>query len=138
MEKVESYKKRESSIELLKIVAIFIIVLNHVIQTLHAPNAFIPYHDYVIDLSHATSDIQRLILSMLRISGDLGNMIFFVCSAWFLLEKKNNDTKKIFFMLTEIWFVSVSILLISWFAMGGERNCKFINHKKLIPNNMLQ
>lgn len=133
MGRVDSYTKRESGVELLKIGAIFIIVLEHVLQTLCHQNTFIPYHDYAIDLSHATSNIQLLVLSMLRISGSLGNMIFFICSAWFLLEKKNKNTKKIFFMLTEIWFVSVSILLVSWLIMGGENIANSLVFKSFFP-----
>ena len=38
---------RESGIELLKIIAIILIVVSHVIQTLRNENQFITYSDYV-------------------------------------------------------------------------------------------
>ena len=56
---------RESAIELLKIIAVLLIIIRHVIQTLFYENSFISYHEYVLDLSIATTKIQMLVLSVL-------------------------------------------------------------------------
>jgi hypothetical protein len=48
---------------------------------------------------------------MLRYSGILGNTIFFICSAWFLLDSKKSNKHKILQMLLDIWTISVVVLL---------------------------
>ncbi|MCD8376073.1 MAG: acyltransferase [Oscillospiraceae bacterium] len=121
-----SRAERYSGIELLKIFAIFLIVTSHVVQTLSSENTYVAYQDYVLDLSAATTDIQLLVLSMMRYSGVLGNAIFFVCSAWFLLESKQVKIKKIINMLAEIWAVSVIILIIVYIVYHGNIDTKLI------------
>ena len=102
---------RNSGVELVKVLAIFLIVCNHVVQTLSGFSTAVPYHDYVIPLGTATTDISRLLLTMLRYSGVLGNTMFFVCSAWYLLESKKVSKEKIMSMLLDIWVISVLIFL---------------------------
>lgn len=72
---------RQTSFELLKIIAIFLIVVGHVTQTLGEENFDVSFRDYVIPLGNATTDIQVLILMLMRQAGILGNTIFFTCSA---------------------------------------------------------
>ena len=104
--------KRNSSIELLKIFGIFLIVINHVIQTLHEPNSNFVNNDYILNLDMATTNIQQLILSILRYSGSMGNMIFFICSAWFLLDNDKTNKKKLLQILMDVWVASVIILVV--------------------------
>lgn len=55
------YKKskfsRQTSFELLKIIAVFLIVVGHVTQTLGEENFDVSFRDYVIPLGNATTDI---------------------------------------------------------------------------------
>lgn len=79
MQKIEQNRlisRRNSSIELLKIVGIILIVISHVVQTLHSNNDYVIENDYILDISTATTNIQQLILTILRYSGSLGNSIF--------------------------------------------------------------
>lgn len=110
---------RESSIELLKVFALFMIVLSHVIQTLCQENGSVPYHDYVIDLNQATTDPQQFALSVFRYSGAFGNLIFILSSAWFLVDSDHFSPKKWFSMLTEVWALSVAVMLFSEIESGG-------------------
>ncbi len=103
--------ERSSSIELLKILAIFLIVVQHVTQTLGSVNNHVSFQDYVIPLGTATSDIQVIILMLMRQAGMLGNAIFFTCSAWFLIGKKADATSKAFSLLCSVWTVSMIFLL---------------------------
>ena len=64
--------QRNSGIETLKLAAIFLIVISHVVQTLMLKNAYIPYADYRVRLSGPTDNLQILILSMLRYNGETG------------------------------------------------------------------
>lgn len=101
-------KTRNSSIELLKIVAIFLIVVSHVSQTLIDNNTYVPWNDYLIPTT-ATTDISKLIVLIFRYLGPLGNAIFFICSAWFLIDNNKVNGKKILKMILEIWTISVII-----------------------------
>lgn len=104
---------RDSGIELMKIIAIILIVISHVVQTLVSENSYLTYRGYIINVSNATTNIQTIILLILRHLGVLGNSLFFVCSAWFLLKSSAFKKKKWFSMLTEIWTVSIIILIIT-------------------------
>ena len=114
---------RDSGIELLKIIAIFLIVINHVVQTLTTNGAYI---DHFIDVSKATLNIQTIVLLIFRHFGVLGNSLFFICSAWFLLKSSNNNKKKWFSMLIEIWVVSIIILLITYPLVHGKISGKVL------------
>lgn len=118
--------KRSSGIELLKIIAIFLIVLSHVVQTLGDNNAYISYNDYIVKLGSATTDIKVILLNILRYSGQLGNTIFFICSAWFLLESNQVNKKKIAQMLLDIWTVSVLMLGVTSFLVEEQINLRFM------------
>ena len=113
-------RQRESSIELLKLIGLFLIVLSHAVQTLGDSNNYIPFTDYILDLSKPTTDPMVLLMIILRHSGVLGNMIFFVSSAWFLLDKKENNRQKWLLLFSEIFCVSVVCLLVTVFLRDGE------------------
>lgn len=123
---------RNSSIELLKIFGIILIVISHVIQTLHTPSSHVASNDYVLDISIATTDIQRIILALLRHSGSLGNTIFFCCSAWFLLDDDKVNKKKILQMLLDVWIVSIIILLTVYIIRSGNIDSRTII-KQIFP-----
>ena len=99
---------RASGIEMLKIFAIFLVVISHVVLTLAGAGCEGVYR---IDMTLATTNLQYLFLSVLRYSGMLGNSIFFVCSAWFLHDMKKSNMKKLLHLWLEVWTVSVIILL---------------------------
>lgn len=110
---------RKSGIELLKIIAIILIVISHVVQTLSSDNSYISYSDYVLNLSVATTNIQHFILILFRYFGVWGNAIFFVCSAWFLLGSSKFNKKKWLFIVVEVWLVSIVILIITYIIRQG-------------------
>ena len=77
-------KKRNSSIELLKLISIILIVLSHAAAS--AP----------IATKNGGGDL--VLLNSLKITitnlGQIGNCIFFVSSVWFLLESYNVKINK--------------------------------------------
>lgn len=115
---------RDSGIELLKIIAIFIIVISHVVQTLTSQSLEINYQNYVIDISKATTDIQTIVLLIIRHFGSLGNSLFFICSAWFLIESSQYKKNKWFHMFIEIWSVSIIILVVTYILLQGNLSLK--------------
>lgn len=48
---------------------------------------------------------------LLRYSGVLGNTMFFVCSAWFLVDIKETNTRKIWRMILDVFVISVCWLI---------------------------
>ena len=125
-------KRRESGIELLKIFAIFIIVISHTVQTLRSQNLDIPFQDYVYDVTYATTDIRSILFIIMSHFGAWGNTIFFVCSAWFLLKSDRYKKRKWLFMLVEIWVISIIILVITYVILHGGIPAKMII-KNLFP-----
>lgn len=124
--------RRNSSIELLKIFGIILIVISHVIQTLHSQNTYFMAADYVLDISMATTNVQQFILALFRYSGVLGNTIFFCCSAWFLLDNDSVNKKKILQMLADVWVISIIILIIVYVARNGNIGLGMII-KQILP-----
>lgn len=101
-------KVRESGPELFKIIGILLVVISHVVQTLESNFGYlVGFSDYVLIFGKPTKDIQILFISFLRYSGALGNAIFFISSAWYLLDKTKTNTQKILRMIIEIFLISV-------------------------------
>lgn len=111
--------ERQSGVELLKILAIMIIVLCHTTQSLGDPSTEYAYLGYVLNQQVATRSIQHVVLTLFRYLGTLGNDIFFVCSAWFLCgDEKKSSSKKILQMVLDCWVISIVYLLI-FLTVGG-------------------
>ena len=105
---------RESGIELLKILAIAMIVIAHVVQTLGKVEPQLSYYptEAFINLSKSTMNFEIFILQNMMYLGSLGNSIFFICSAWFLCDSKKVSFKKIALICLDVWIVSVLYLII--------------------------
>ena len=97
----KSNKERNTNIEALKLLAILIllIIISHIVQTLtDNPNVTKTFWVW-----NATEDVTTIILCIIRGFGALGNSIFFICSAYFLLNSKKSNKKKIIYMIIEIF-----------------------------------
>lgn len=126
--------KRSSGIELLKVTAIMLIVISHAAQTLNPEEiTYIPYQDYFINLSLATANVRYFLLSVFRTFGALGNTIFFVSSAWFLLDSKTANKKKIINMLVEVWIISFILLIVTLILKRGAVEPKVVILRQLLP-----
>lgn len=126
MAKTALRSERESGIELLRLLAIFLIVLNHTVQTLHGNDVLYPYL-----IKYATTEPTNLVLVLFRYGGMLGNDIFFLCSAWFFCQSRANKKKKLANMLAEVWIVSVLIAAVSFVVLHGELSAKEIVYSLL-------
>ena len=133
MRKSKQSEERNSSVELLKIIAIFLILISHVIWTVGRTSEYIAYDDYVVDLSVATTNIQHLIMIMLYYSGALGNTVFFVCSSWFLVDSNRVNKKKMLYMALDVWVISV-IIFIATYSLGIDKMDPWVMFVQLFPN----
>lgn len=83
----ESVTIRNSGVELLKIIAMLAIVINHMTQSVSNKSYYIDIQDYlIINLWTATTDIQTLFLICFRSFGAFGNTVFFLSPACFLCD----------------------------------------------------
>lgn len=117
---MKDIKTRESGVELLKIIGILLIIISHVTQTLYTPNNYFELN-YVLEVKYATKNIQNILLAWFSAFGTQGNLIFFVSSAWFLLESKKIDELKIVKLLADVWFINICFLCIfllgNWYSL---------------------
>lgn len=94
-------KERNSSIELLKILAVILIVLSHSmpIKTL-----------YTFD--KPSLDVQHLVFQLFFFLGQLGNIIFIACSGYFLFNSKKTKLYKIIDLLLDVIIVVVAFCVV--------------------------
>ncbi|MCM1060953.1 MAG: acyltransferase [Eubacterium sp.] len=103
--------KRESGIELLKIFAMFLIVISHVTATFILENMF----EYTSDFQ--SSNNIKPILAWMQGLGWQGNICFWGGTAWFLLSSKEVNFKKIVNMISDVWVINVIFMTI--FLVSG-------------------
>ncbi len=96
----ENKKMRFSGIEALRIIAIFLICLCHALDT----------SVYYVDYS-PTLKFPIVLLRILMSSGQIGNVLFIICSAYFLLDSKKTKAEKAFNMLLDSTLISIFIFI---------------------------
>lgn len=104
--------RRESNIELLKIIAVFIIVLHHTCFSMTAASGGFSGAEWFYDINALPNSIEKFVLTLYNYCGYLGNNIFIVCSAWFLLDRKENRKIKILRLELDVWIISVLWLAV--------------------------
>lgn len=125
-------ENRNSNIELLKIFAILLIVLSHVSMTLgQIPGQLVQFSDYVFNLGNPISNISANILRVFLYFANVGNAIFFICSSWFLCDRRESKKEKVFHMLLDVWLVSVIILV--GYLLSSEKLSIELLIKSLFP-----
>ena len=103
---------RESSVELLKLIAIFFIVICHSFDGLGYLHPEIIGSDGIFnDLTIATMNPILIVEVILSAFGQLGNLIFLICSSWFLSRSSKVKPQKILKMIADVWFISVIWLI---------------------------
>lgn len=90
--------KRNSSIELLKIVGMIFIAISHSVP------------GEVVNINIASTDITMFILVLLRNLGHIGNLIFIISSAWFLLDSKTTKKEKCINLIIDTFCISMIFL----------------------------
>ena len=109
---METRKMRLSGIELLKVIAIILIIFSHTVPSYGTAD-----RDAFIDLNFASSDFKVAVLSYFIYFGQIGNAIFIVCSAYFLLDSKLVKGQKILYIIADSFIISV-VYLCSFLIAG--------------------
>ena len=99
--------KRNSSFELVKVLAVVMIVFSHAM-----PYEYEVVHPSAVNLSAATTNVQYFLAGMIHNLGQIGNIIFVISSAWFLLESKRASKEKVFQILLDCFVISVFFLAV--------------------------
>ena len=92
-------KKRLSNIELLKIISLFFISIQHIISSSN------------INFGIASNNLEVIIFNCFRYFGCIGNTIFVICSAYFLLDSKGTNKKKIVYIFGDVFTISIIWLI---------------------------
>ncbi len=105
---VKNKIERMSGVELLRIIAICMIVASHCLPYYGNSNEL-----YYVNLNVATNSINVFLMIMIKYLGQIGNCIFIVIASYFLLERNFIKWKKIKMIITDSFVFSVAILIVA-------------------------
>lgn len=125
----ETRKSRNSSVELVKILAIVLIVISH-----SMPDQSPVKSVGAISISAATTDLSSFFAALLHNMGQIGNDIFIISSSWFLLASSTINKKRVIHIIGDCFFVSVTCCLL--FIMCGYNLSVVTIVKQFIPITM--
>ena len=103
--------KRESGIELLKILSIFAIILCHTYTNFTLAEDYTNSGQLFFDIV-SFSNIEYFSFQIIITFGYLCDIIFFVCTAWFLCDSKKHNNTKAINMIINTFILSVLFLVI--------------------------
>lgn len=127
--------RQVGGVEALKVFAMVIIVINHICQSLCETSTVLHDTEYLLDITSATYEVPILFLAMLRYLGRLGNIIFFVCSAYFLQDSSKVKKDKIVHLAVDNWIISILLLVFIYILKMGHISNKMIL-KQFLPNTL--
>lgn len=108
MSRIKFANNRESGIELLKIIAMFCIVLFHCIMTA-GRDSFV---NEGITYQIATPVMEGQLLEVMYYLGTIGNIIFFISSCWFFIDNNNIKSNKVMNIIMDCTVVAIILMLI--------------------------
>ena len=130
---MENTNIRKSSIELLKIIGMFLIIIDHTLWPLSKhPEILFSYMSDRIIFTNPSNDIMMIVLQFIKYFGQFGNIIFFTCSSWFLIDKKTFRKNRVFELMLTNWFVSVLWFIVLYFCK--EEIEPLLAFKSFFPN----
>lgn len=117
-------KSRNSSIDILRIVAMVAIVISHVTQSLQIPEESYSTTNlsYCIDFVRASSDMKMWGLVLLRMLGVWGNTVFIIISAWFMCKDDTVKSSKVIRLVLDTF--TLSVLILAAFLLLGNHTWK--------------
>ena len=103
---MEKEKIRNSNFELLRIFAMFLIIIHH--YSVHAGWDMFTFENFSVNI---------ILTQFMRYGGKIGCHLFMLITGYFMIKKQINF-KKIFYLALEMEFYSVTIFLIFRFIRG--------------------
>lgn len=111
---------RNSSIELMKVIAILMIILSH-----SMPDGDGSLGASYIDIDHVTTNWQLFVAGLFKNMGQIGNDMFLAASCWFLVDSKEAKRSKIAGIIADSWFCSIFMLIV-FLLLGYSFSLKYI------------
>lgn len=128
MNSQQKAKSRNSSIELLRIIAMFMILMHH----------FIVHNVY--DVENLPLGPKRVFFQLvMQGGGKIGVVIFFSISAWFFLDKEQNvksNFERVWIMERELLFWSIALAVFYLIFDRADINSRFMVAKNIAPLTM--
>ena len=126
---MESKNGRQSNIELLRIIAMLMIISYHII--IHCVNIQITNTVSIERLQNGwfnTPDFynQLLLLALMMPLGLVGNAIFIMISGYFLADREIDMLKVSRKLLTQLFFAAVTLVLASTFCIRYTEKSQFL------------
>ena len=97
-------KTRNSSIELLKIIGMLFIAISHSIP--------VEENNLNININIVSNNPLMFFLVILRNLGHIGNLIFIISSAWFLIDSKSTKKDKVINLIIDTFSISITFLIV--------------------------
>ena len=110
--------RRNSSVELLKLLALFIIVISHSLPRYGTSQ-------YTVDFNYARVNLDYVLTIVEYYFGQIGNAIFIACSSWFLLEHNKIRSDKVRMIVTDSFIISVAYVTL-FLLLGIKLDAKTI------------
>lgn len=98
---------RNSAIEALKLLAMVLIIFSHAMPA-SAPTP----GEQLMALEQVTQSKQRFLINLLQYGGQIGNAVFLVSSAWFLVGSRTAKPRKMLYMAADTFTISVAFLAV--------------------------
>ena len=121
---MEKNVKRISSIELLKLIALFIITISHTL----------PSGNGLYKMGVSSTNVYSIIFNIFVHFGYIGNVIFIMCSSYFFIDSDKVKKNKVTYLILNIFVISIMILLLKILVWGGVNYKEILNY--LIPLTM--
>ena len=125
-------KERESGIELLKILSMIGIVVFHCLMSIDS----VYFLSKNIDITKASTSPTIVVAQIIYYIGEIGNLTFFIASAWFLIKSKSLKKNKISYMIADVFIIS-TLLLIIFTAIGKVTPSKKDVIKSIFPLTLM-
>lgn len=110
---MEARTKRNSNIEIVKLIAVFLIILSSALP--YGATYQGGYADAIyVNLNNTEWSVSHIIFTFFRWCGQIGDTLFIVVSAWFLCDSKRVKVKKPIRMIMDSWVLSIVGLMIAF------------------------
>ena len=131
---MNNMSKRNSCIELLKVIGIVLIIVFHCYMTVtQTGNTFYPNLAEGIDFVTLPKGFTKLVLLVCGYFGSTGNLIFIICSSWFLVESDKTSLSRVVELILTTLIISLMCLVVIHYLFPSVVIPKKYIHQAFFP-----
>ena len=132
MENQTVKKERQSGLELLKILAIILIIVSHTINTIGTPTSvFTNTSEAFFNINLTSNNLEVIFLIIVKYFANAGNFIFMICTAWFLIDSHKTKKNKVLNLVLDVFIISILFLVL--LSISGIKIEKKLIIKSIFP-----